>query len=124
MKPDLRVRVIYDLSDLTPYLTPECHLPRPVDVLADDSAHFAIKADLTDGFYHIPVYKQLRPYLGVSYRGATYRWARLPMSLSSAPALMQTVGLVAAAVMERPSPCQRSCVHGRLPIHRAANLTS
>ena len=51
-KKDGRVRVLYDLSQLTPYLIkPTCHLPRPMDVLANGNAQFAIKIDLSDGFF-------------------------------------------------------------------------
>ena len=49
-KNDGRARVLYDLSQLTPFLTkPTCRLPRPFDVLANGNARFAIKVDVAAG---------------------------------------------------------------------------
>ena len=102
-KPDKRVRVLYDLSPLTPFLSrPHCRLPRSLDLLGDSDARFAIKIDLADGFFQIPVHPGLQPFLGVRYASRSYVWTVLPMGLATAPSLMQTVmGAIARLVMAR-----------------------
>ena len=101
-KRDGRVRVIYDLSDLTPHLaTPDCRLPRALDILSLPGPQFGIKVDLRDGFFHLPLDPALRPFLGIEYEGVRYRWTVLPMGLATAPGIMQSVmrhitGLVTA----------------------------
>lgn len=102
-KADGRVRALYDLSPLTPHLSrPSCSLPRAIDLLSRPDALYAVKIDLRDGFFHIPLHPALRPFMGVSYQGRTYRWTALPMGLATAPSIMQTVMKhVAALACER-----------------------
>ena len=111
-KADGRVRVLYDLSQLTPFLgKPTCHLPRPMDVLANENAQWAIKVDLSDGFFHIPVHSKLSQYLGIQYQGVTYRWTRLPMGLATAPAIMQAVMREAAKYISAQCPLIQAYVY-------------
>ena len=111
-KPDLRVRVLYDLSPLTPYLTrPHCRLPRSLDLLGDSDARFAIKIDLADGFFQIPIHKGLQPFLGVRYGSRSYVWTVLPMGLATAPSLMQTVMGAIAKLITRCCPGVKARVY-------------
>ena len=86
-----RVRVLYDRS---PH-TSTNHMPDScgaLDVLSDRDARFALKADLRDRFFHLPVHKTLNPFLVVDKQARVY----LSMGLATTAALMQTV-MVAAA---------------------------
>lgn len=111
-KSDLRVRVLYDLSPLTPHIKkPACHLPRALDVLSDGEARFAIKVDLSDGFFHIPIHPGLQRFLGVRHNRRSYVWTALPMGLASAPGIMQSVMSAIARLITTRLPCVRARVY-------------
>ena len=105
-KDAARLRVLYDLSPITARVkSPQCHLPRAIDILADPGARYAIKIDLTDGFYHVPVHPALGRQLGVRFPdGTAYCWTVLPMGLASAPGIMQMVTSEAARLVEQNCP--------------------
>ena len=98
-----RARVLYDLSPLTPHLEPPpCFLPRALDLLKDTEAAWAIKLDLSHGFYHVPLHPHLQQFMGVRMGdGREFRWTVLPMGLASAPALMQTVMTAVVKFVQR-----------------------
>ena len=113
-KSDSVARLVYDLSDLTPLLdTRPCALPtidRALD-LASQGFRFAIKVDLRDGFYHIPLSCHTQRHFGVLYRDQTYVFTKLPMGLKHAPAEMQHFSCVTAKLVEERFPGVRSLVY-------------
>ena len=100
-------RLVYDLSSLTPFMPRRpCYLPnvtRAVDAAAA-GFHFAIKIDLRDGFYHIPLSKSCQHLFGVMYNDQTYVFEKLPMGLSVAPAEMQQFACTTVKVVESEFP--------------------
>ena len=83
---------MYDLSDLTPLLSARpCNLPsidRALD-LSSQGFVWAIKIDLRDGFYHIPLCPSTQRNFGVLYDNRTHLFTKLPMGYKHAPAEMQ-----------------------------------
>ena len=85
-------RLVYDLSNLTPLLPNRpCALPSAGKALqmSAQGYRYAIKIDLRDGFFHIPLAESTQCHFGVMYDGQTYVFTRLHMGLKSAPAEMQ-----------------------------------
>ena len=112
-KNNTHARILYDLSLVTPRVrAPPCHLPRAMDILADTEARFAIKLDLKDGFFHVPIHPTLSRQLGIRLStGEAYCWNVLPMGLASAPALMQMVTSEAARLVQKHCPGVRARVY-------------
>ena len=79
--------------------------------LTSQGFRFAIKVDLRDGFYHIPLSRQTQRHFGVLYRDQTYVFTKLPMGLKHAPAEMQYFSCVTAKLVEESFPGVRSLVY-------------
>ena len=95
-------RLVYDLSSLTPFMPRRpCHLPSVTRAVNAAAAgfRFAIKIDLRDGFYHIPLSKSCQHLFGVLYN-ETYAFEKLPMGLSIAPAEMQQFACTTVKLIE------------------------
>lgn len=98
-------RLVYDLSVLTPYMPRRpCSLPSVEKALlaAADGFHYAIKIDLRDGYYHVPLAPSTRHQFGVVYDNRTYVFCKLPMGLSTASNEMQWfAGATVKVIAER-----------------------
>ena len=44
-----------------------------------------VAADIKDGFFHVPIAKEHRDYLGFCYKGVYYRWSVLPFGICCSP---------------------------------------
>lgn len=88
-KSDTHCRVVYDMSMLSvppDYVTPPFSLPTIKKVLADvRPGELAIKFDLNNRFYHLPVHPQGRRYFGIKCGSKYYRFKRLPMGWAGFP---------------------------------------
>ena len=107
-------QLIYDLSKLTPLLHDRpCPLPSVNKALelASQGFRFAIKVDLRDGFYHIPLSRQTQRHFGVLYRDQTYVFTKLPMGLKHAPSEMQYFSCFTAKLIEESFPGVCSLVY-------------
>ena len=85
-------RLVYDLSHLTPHMPRRpCALPSVEKALqaAAEGYRFAVKIDLRDGYYHVPLAVSTREQFGVMYNKTTYVFCKLPMGLSIAANEMQ-----------------------------------
>ena len=83
-----------------------CKLPSIERALqaAADGYRFAIKIDLRDGYYHIPLAPAASDYFGVLYQNRTYVFRKLPMGLSTAAHEMQWFACATVKVIERRFP--------------------
>lgn len=100
-------RAVYDLSCLTPYMPRRpCRLPSVERALqaAAEGYRFAIKLDLRDGYYHIPLSPAASVYFGVLYENTTYVFRRLPMGLSIAAHEMQWFACATVKVVQERFP--------------------
>ena len=68
--------------------------------LAFSGFSFAIKIDLRDGFYHIPLARSTQCHFGVLYDNTTYVFTRLPMGLKIAPSEMQMFSTAVAELVQ------------------------
>ena len=102
-KSETVARLVYDLSDLTPLLPCRpCSLPSVESALrwSFSGFSFAIKIDLRDGFYHIPLARSTQCHFGVLYDNTTYVFTRLPMGLKIAPSEMQLFSTAVAELVQ------------------------
>ena len=102
-------RIVYDLSALTPFMPRRpCKLPSIGRALqaAADGYKFAIKIDLRDGYYHIPLAPAAAAsdYFGVLFQNRTYVFRKLPMGLCIAANEMQWFACATVKVIERRFP--------------------
>ena len=100
-------RVVYNLSALTPYMPRRpCKLPSVVRALQTAAAgyRFAIKIDLRDGYYHIPLHPAASGYFGVLYDNRTYVFRKLPMGLSIAAHEMQWFACATVKIIQEHFP--------------------
>ena len=80
-------RLITDLRQLNSF----CKVPHYRNEDIRDTVHFVragdkfVTADIKDGFFHVPVAREHRDYLGFSYKGLYYRWKVLPFGLCCSP---------------------------------------
>ena len=80
-------RVILDLSEINQYIkcpTFKMLTLKEVKVLLPKN-YWTTSIDLKDGYWHIPIAKSKRPYLGFQYRGQAYQFRALPFGLNIAP---------------------------------------
>ena len=106
-KSETVARLVYDMSELTPFLPDRpCVLPSAERALAlsFEGFKYAVKIDLRDGFFHIPLAPSTQNNFGVSYGGKTYVFTRLPMGLKVAPAEMQLFSSVTVKLVEERFP--------------------
>lgn len=87
-KDDGGARMIYNCKPLNAaMITPESfkleNLRHFVSQL--DKNDLMLSVDLKDGFYHIPVHKDSRTYLGVQWQSKFYVFNALPMGMSWSP---------------------------------------
>ena len=47
--------------------------------------HFTASLDLKDGYWHVPITPNKRPYLGFEYNKTQYQFRAMPFSLNIAP---------------------------------------
>ena len=80
-------RLITDLR----HLNSQCKVPHYRNEDIRDTAKFVktgdkfVTADLKDGFFHVPVAREHRDYLGFCYKNVYYRWKVLPFGLCCSP---------------------------------------
>ena len=84
---DKKWRLITDLRVLNTFITPPKFtnegikdfepLVKPNDML--------ITVDLKNGFFHVPIAKNYRTFLGFSWNNQFYQWARCPFGLNISP---------------------------------------
>ena len=81
------LRIITDLRQLNSF----CKVLHYRNEDIRDTVHFLragdkfVTADIKDGFFHVPVAREHRDYLGFSYKGLYYRWKVLPFGLCCSP---------------------------------------
>lgn len=87
-------RPVYDMSTLGHsglFTPPPFALPCIRNVLAEAPAGaFAIKLDLCNGFYHLPVSPGGRWFFGIKCENSYFRFKKLPMGWAGSPFLMQS----------------------------------
>ena len=87
LKRNNSFRLITDLRQLYSF----CKVPHYRNEYIRDTVHFLragdkfVTADIKDGFFHVPVAREHRDYLGFSYKGLYYRWKVLPFGLCCSP---------------------------------------
>ena len=105
-KTDSTARLIYDLSAMTPFMHRRpCRLPsveRAMELAAEGYV-YAVKIDLRDGYYHIPLAAS-QAHFGVCYEGRTYVFSRLPMGWSHSAAEMQHFACATVKLVEERFP--------------------
>ena len=100
-------RLVYDLSQMTPFMPSRpCNLPtvQRAACAAGNGYRYAIKIDLRDGFYHLPLAESTQPNFGVLFRGETFVFTRLPMGLSIAPSEMQEFACCTVKIVQAKFP--------------------
>ena len=105
-KPDGRFRIIYNMKTWTEhYALPKVVLPSPQDVLRviGETTPWAVKIDLTDGFYHIPLSTSLSSWFGIVIGNRSWVFSRLPMGWAMSPLIMQTAMRAALRKLADPS---------------------
>ncbi len=86
-KPD---RLIFDMSPTTDaHRPPRFRLPTVREAI--HHGPLAIRFDLRNGFWHVPLHVQARRWFGLRINGEYYTWTRLPMGWAWAPYFMQQV---------------------------------
>lgn len=82
-----KVRMIYSCTYLNDHLNPKgFRLPRPEK---PTKFKYFCKIDLSAAYYHIRIHERDRKYLGMTFKGVTYRWKVLPMGLNLSPYFFQ-----------------------------------
>ena len=86
-KKNNKLRLITDLRSINEH----CAVPHYRNEDIKDtvrlvkSGDYFVTADIKDGFFHVPIAKEDRDYLGFYYKGFYYRWKVLPFGLSCSP---------------------------------------
>ena len=86
-------------TDNSRYFVSKCtHCDPPfkmvtLDIVAQSLPHnaFTCSIDLKDAFWHVPVAKFFRPFLGFRYQKRTFQFKALPFGLSVAPRVFTKV---------------------------------
>lgn len=88
-------RLIHDLRNVNRCITKKsAYMLKSSNIRATlQGAKFFAKADLSNGYYHIPIHKDDSPYLSFKYKEKYYSFKRLPFGLSIAPAIFQRVAV-------------------------------
>ena len=92
-KDSLEERWVIDLSHLNACIvcpTFRMLTMREVKLLLP-KGFWTVSLDLKDGFWHIPVSRRKRPYLGFKYRGQFWRFRAMPFGLNIAPRIFTKV---------------------------------
>ena len=86
-KDSVEDRVILDLSELNDYIIcPTFKMLTLSEIrLILPRMWYTAALDLKDGFWHVPIFKKLRAYLGFIYRGQGWTFRAMPFGLNVAP---------------------------------------
>ncbi len=87
------VRVLTDFRKLNEYLVRRPHpLPKISDLMhKHEKFTYATALDLSMGYYHIPVSEKSQRLLGTVMAWALYQYTVLPMGISNAPDIFQSI---------------------------------
>ena len=86
-------RWILDLSNLNTFIKcPKFRMLTMKEVrLLLQKGFWTVALDLKDGFWHLPVSRRKRPFLGFCYRGQLWQFRAMPFGLNVAPRLFTKV---------------------------------
>ena len=86
-------RWILDLSKLNAFIKcPKFRMLTMRDVrLLLPKGFWTVALDLKDGFWHLPVSRKKRPFLGFRYRGQLWQFRAMPFGLNVAPRVMTII---------------------------------
>ena len=80
-------RLILDLSDLNKFI--ECPSFKMLTLkevkLLLPQGYWTVSIDLLDGYWHVPVARSKRPFLGFTYDGQDFQFRAIPFGLNVAP---------------------------------------